>query len=199
MGKKDPRVDKYIATAPDFARPILSHIRNLIHTADPEIEESLKWSCPHFVHNGIVCGMAAFKNHCGLNFWRGKLILGDNGQKEGMGHFGKITQLSDLPKDHQLIRYIKRAVRLNQDGIKGPSKRKSTVTKEVVIPDYFGAALKKNKKALSTFENFSSSHKKEYIEWITEAKREETRQKRINTAIEWLSEGKGLSWRYERC
>jgi len=143
--------------------------------------------------------MAAFKNHCGLNFLGGKLILGDNGQKEGMGHFGKITQLSDLPKDHQLIRYIKRAVRLNQDGIKGPSKRKSTVTKEVVIPDYFGAALKKNKKALSTFENFSSSHKKEYIEWITEAKREETRQKRINTAIEWLSEGKARNWRYERC
>jgi uncharacterized protein YdeI (YjbR/CyaY-like superfamily) len=104
-----------------------------------------------------------------------------------------------LPKDHQLIRYIKQAVRLNQHGIKGPSKPKSTVTKEVVIPDYFGAALKKNKKALSTFENFSSSHTKEYIEWITEAKCEETRQKRINTAIEWLSEGKGLNWRYERC
>jgi uncharacterized protein YdeI (YjbR/CyaY-like superfamily) len=199
MGKKDPRIDAYISKAPEFARPILSHIRELIHAADPQIEESLKWSCPHFVHNGIVCGMAAFKNHCGLNFWKGKLILASNGQKEGMGHFGKITRLSDLPKDSELIRYIKEAVRLNEQGITPPSKSKSTAKKELVLPGYFTAALKKNKKALNTFQSFSHSHRKEYIEWITGAKREETRQKRISTALEWLSEGKPLNWRYERC
>ena len=156
------------------------------------------------MHKGILCGMAAFKNHCTFGFWKHALLFAnDKAAKkladEAMGQFGRITSLSDLPKDEVLIGYIKEAVRLNEEGIKPPAKPKSKVKKELVVPDYFMAALKKNKKALTTFEGFSYSHKKEYVEWITEAKGEDTRRKRLETAIGWLAEGKARNWKYMKC
>jgi uncharacterized protein YdeI (YjbR/CyaY-like superfamily) len=201
MATKDPRVDAYIAKSADFAKPILAHVRKLAHAAFPGIEETLKWGMPHFLHKGILFGMAGFKQHCTLHFWNGKMVLGDNirnPNEGGMGQFGRITALSDLPGEKVLIRYIKKAVELNEAGIK-KAPRKSKPKKRLVVPGYFAVALKKNKKALIAFENFSYSHKKEYLDWITEAKREETRAKRMETAILWLAKGKSRNWKYMNC
>jgi len=204
MPTKDPRVDAYIAKAADFAKPILTHIRKLVHAGCPEVVEAMKWSFPNFDHKGIMCSMAAFKQHCTFGFWKSELILGSTGaENEAMGHFGRITSLGDLPKDKVLLGYIKKAAELNEAGIKKPAPVRSKVKKELVVPDYFMATLKKNKKknkkALATFDNFSYSHRKEYVEWITEAKREETRAKRMATTLEWLAKGKSRNWKYERC
>ncbi|MBM3840792.1 MAG: hypothetical protein FJ398_23110 [Verrucomicrobia bacterium] len=175
MGKRDDRVDAYIAKSADFAKPILNHIRKLVHHACPDVEETMKWSFPHFDYKGVLCSMASFKAHCAFGFWKGALIFGkDKGpatpEDQAMGQFGRITSLSDLPKDDVLIGYIKKAVELNEAGVKLSVRPKSKDKKELIVPDYFVALLKKNKKALSTFEAFSYSHKKEYVEWITEAK-----------------------------
>src|SRR5262245_17354414 len=163
MAIKDPRVDTYIAKSADFAKPILRHLRKLIHSACPDVEETLKWSMPAFMHKGILCGMAAFKQHCAFGFWKNKLLFANDPAAkkradEAMGSFGRITSLSDLPKDDVLLRYIKEAVRLNDEGIKSSLKRRPKAKKELVVPDYFLAALKKNKRALMTFESFSYSH-----------------------------------------
>jgi len=201
MGKKDPRIDAYIAKSADFAKPILRHIRELIHKGCPEVEETTKWSFPNFMHKGILCGMAAFKEHCSLGFWKGELIFGKapGNDGEGMGQFGKLKTLSDLPADRVLLGYIKEAARLNEEGIKRPAKPRPKVRKELVVPDFLAAALKKNNRALATFEGFSYSHKKEYLEWITEAKGEDTRQRRLSTAIEWMTQGKPRNWKYMNC
>ena len=204
MGKKDPRIDVYIARSADFAKPILNHIRKLVHAACPEVEETLKWNFPHFMRQGILCGMAAFKAHCALGFWKGSLIFPKKkspagAEESAMGHFGRIITLSDLPSDRVLIGYIKEAARLNDAGIKVLAQSKPREQKELAVPAYFLSALKKNKKALMAFKNFSYSHKKDYVEWITEAKREETRSKRIETALKWLAQGKGRNWKYEKC
>ena len=201
MPTKDPRIDKYIKEAADFAKPILIHIRKLVHAGCPEVEETLKWGMPSFLHKGILCGMAAFKQHCTFGFWKGSLIIGKDGrsQEEAMGQFGRLTSLADLPSDKVILGYIKEAVRLNDEDVKVPRQAPSKVKKELVIPDYFLAVLKKNKKAFATFEKLSYSHKREYVEWITEAKAEETRQRRLQTALEWLAEGKARHWKYEKC
>ena len=206
MPTRDPRVDAYIENAAEFAKPILNHIRKLVHTACPNVEETLKWGMPHFMRNGILCSMAAFKEHCALNFWKGDLIFADGKvsvtQDKGMGQFGRVSQLFELPTDDVMIGYIKEAVRLNEAGIteigaKPPPRPRSKEKKELEVPDDLMAALKKNKKALATFQNFSYSNKKEYVKWITEAKREETRKKRIQTAVEWMAKGKPRDWKYQ--
>jgi uncharacterized protein YdeI (YjbR/CyaY-like superfamily) len=201
MGKKDPRIDAYIAKAAPFAQPILKLVRKLAHAADPGIEETLKWGMPHFLHEGIVFGMAAFKAHCMLGFWKGSMILdADNKPAEvAMGQFGRITGLADLPADKVLTSYIKQAVKLNLEGIQKAPRPRPKERKPLVIPDYFKASLRKNKKAQATFDGFSPSHKKEYVEWVTEAKQEETRQRRLETAIEWMAKGKSRNWKYEKC
>ena len=200
MGKKDARVDAYIAKSPGFAKPILDHLRELVHAGCPKVEETMKWSFPHFMHQGILCSMAAFKQHCTFGFWRGSLIFGQGQtEKEAMGQFGRITTLADLPADEILLGHLEKAVALNETGVKPPPKPGSKEKKELVVPDFFMAVLRGNKKALGTFESFSYSHKKEYVEWITEAKTEETRQRRIATAIEWLAEGKPRHWKYANC
>ena len=202
MPTKDPRIDAYIANSADFAKPILNHFRTLVHAACPQVEETLKWSCPHFMYKGMLCSMASFKNHCTFGFWKHSLILNKHqGAKPGdasMGQFGRITALSDLPKDALLTRYIKEAARLNEAGIKLPARPKPEKRKELAIPDEFMAVLKKNPKALSAFENFSYSHKKEYVHWISEAKRDQTRKQRIETALAWLAEGKPRHWKYTK-
>lgn len=201
MPKLDRRVDAYIAAAAAFARPILRHLRQLVHTACPEVEETLKWRCPAFMHQGMLCGMAAFKHHCTFGFWKHSLIIRQNPAsqakaKEAMGQCGRITSLSDLPSDRELLGCLKRAVELNEQGIKvsrlPPARRKRNLT----IPADLSAALKQNRKAATTFADFSSSHKREYIEWITEAKREETRTRRLQTTLAWLAEGKVRNWKY---
>lgn len=205
MPKKDKRVTEYINAREPFAGPVLKHLRELVHKASPEIEENIKWGMPSFEYNGMVCSMAAFKKHCTFTFPKAALMKDpdkvlDKVGKTAMGQFGKITSLSDLPADRILIKYIKEAVKLNKGGAKLPVQTKDGKKKKPLdIPGYFTDALKKNKKALKTFEAFSPSHKHEYIEWVTEAKREPTRQKRITTAIEWMSEGKSRNWKYENC
>ena len=203
MAKKDPRVDACIAKSAAFAQPILKHIRKLVHFGCPEVEETIKWQFPSFMYKGMLCGMAAFKNHCTFGFWKHELIFGKeklaaNGEERGMGQFGRITSLSDLPKDVVLLGYIKEAVRLNDEGIKAPSRAKPK-KKALIVPDYFMKELKKNTKALAVFEGFSYSHKKEYVEWLTEAKTDETRNRRLATTLEWLAQGKSRNWKYMNC
>jgi uncharacterized protein YdeI (YjbR/CyaY-like superfamily) len=198
MGKKDARVDKYIAESAEFARPILIHIREIIHKACPEVEEIIKWSFPNFSYKGNLCSMASFKNHCAFGFWKVSLMKDPDkifsaSEDGGMGNLGRISSLKDLPKDKVLIAYIKEAMALNEAGIK-VIKEKPAEKKELVIPGYFTNALTKSKKAKDVFDAFSYSHKKEYIEWITEA----TRERRIETAIKWLGEGKTRMWKYQK-
>jgi uncharacterized protein YdeI (YjbR/CyaY-like superfamily) len=198
MAKKDPRIDAYIAKSADFAKPILAHLRKVVHAGCPQVEETLKWSMPHFDYKGVMCGMAAFKEHCSFGFWKADLILdkGNQPEKRGMGSFGCIKSLKDLPGEKTLIGYVKKAAALNEAGIKVPGRTQPKKRAPIPVPDYFAAALKKNVKAGKTFESFSPSHRREYLEWITEAKREETRQERMATSIKWLSEGKARHWKY---
>ncbi|HEX8076980.1 MAG TPA: YdeI/OmpD-associated family protein [Chthoniobacterales bacterium] len=198
MATKDPRIDAYIAKSADFAKPILKHLRKVVHAGCPEVQETLKWSMPHFDHKGVMCGMAAFKEHCAFGFWKADLILdrGQRTEKSGMGSFGCIKSLADLPNEKTLIGYVKKAAALNEAGIKAPGRAKPKKREPLPMPDDLTAALKKNAKARKTFEAFSPSHQREYIEWITEAKREETRKHRLATSVEWLSEGKARNWKY---
>ena len=192
MPKKDPRVDAYIARSADFAKPILNRIRKLVHAACPDVTETIKWNSPFYEHKGILLATPAFKRHCALIFWKGRLFL----SKDQKTKLRRLTSISDLPGDKILTGYIRKAVALNEAGVKTP-RPKPKAKKALVVPDYFLAALKKNKKALTAFENFSPSHKREYVEWITEAKREETRAKRIKTAIELMARGKSRNWKYQ--
>lgn len=201
MSTRINAIDLYIEKSADFAKPILEHFRDLVHKACPNVEEKMKWSFPHFDYKGaMMCSMAAFKQHCAINFWKASLMKDQYklfSRNEAMGHFGKITSLKDLPSDKILLEYIKEAAKLNEDNIKLPSRFK-TEAKTIETPDYFMSALKKNKAAWKNFDAFSPSHKKEYNEWITEAKTEETRNKRMTQAIEWIAEGKGRNWKYAR-
>ena len=203
MAKKEKAIDAYIAKSADFAKPILKHIRELVHKTCPDVEEKMKWSFPHFDYKGeMMCSMAAFKQHAVFGFWRAALmkdpVLVENAKSEvAMGHLGKLTSLKDVPSDKKMTAWIKEAMSLTDKGIRLPSKAKTTEKKELVIPDYFTKALSKNKKAKQVFEDFSYSHKKDYVEWFTEAKTEETRNKRMATALEWLAEGKSRHWRYQ--
>ena len=200
MPNTDPRIDAYIAKAGDFAKPILKHVRKLVHDECPSVEETLKWGMPTFVHRGILCGMASFKQHCSIGFWKHELVVDDKpGERDGMGSFGKMTSLSDLPGDAKMRAYIRKAMKLNEDGVKVPSKVRPKKAKVLKAPPYFVAALKKNKKALATFDAFSPSKKNDYVEWVTEAKTEETRDRRLAQAVEWMAEGKARNWKYEKC
>ena len=198
----DKRVDAYIEKSADFAKPILNHLRKLIHKASPEISETIKWSFPHFDYKGTVCHFASFKQHCAFGFWKSSLLpdpknILESNRDSAMSQFGRITSLADLPPDEILIQYIRNAVVLNETGVKLPPKKK-TVAAEAEVPAYFTEALSKNALAESSFGAFSNSHKKEYLEWLAEAKTEATRQKRMKTALEWLSEGKSRNWKYNK-
>lgn len=200
MGKKDPRVDAYIAKSADFAKPILRHLRKLMHQADPDIEETLKWGMPSFMHHGILCGMAAFTAHATFGFWKGKLIVDAKSNKnyEAMGQFGRITKMGDLPSKRVLAGYIRQAMRLNEENVKVPRaapKPKAPIR----VPADLRVALARSAKAKKTFDEFPPSHRREYLEWILEAKREETRKKRIAQTVEWLAAGRKRNWKYENC
>ena len=200
--KTDTRIDAYIEKSAPFAKPILQHIRTLVHQACPDAQETIKWGMPFFEYKGIICNMAAFKNHCSLGFFKAGQMQSaaelQANNEEAMGHLGKITSLQDLPPDEVLIGYSKEAATLNESGIKKATPKKSTEKKELTIPEEVIRALETNAAAKLTFNNFPYSHKKEYVEWITEAKTEATRSKRIATMLEWLQEGKSRNWKYER-
>jgi uncharacterized protein YdeI (YjbR/CyaY-like superfamily) len=200
MPKTDPRIDEYIEKAADFAKPILLHLRKLVHEAAPDIEETLKWSMPSFVQQGIVCGFASFKEHCTFGFWKQSLLEQSAFPEErtAMGSFGRIRSMDDLPSDEMLTKLIKDAVQLNIDGVK-VKKTVSKEKKELVVPDILLEALARNEAAAATFDRFPYSKRKDYVEWITEAKTDTTRDKRLATTVEWLAEGKSRNWKYENC
>jgi uncharacterized protein YdeI (YjbR/CyaY-like superfamily) len=195
MASHDPAVDAYIAKSADFARPILEHIRHIIHAACPEVEESIKWRCPHFLHQGkLMCSMAAFKQHCSLHFWHGKEVVGET-DAEGMGQFGKITSIKELPNKKELVAYVRKAAALRESGVM--KTRPTGATKPAPeLPADFAALLKKHAAAGKHYQAFSPSARREYVDWINEAKTDATRQKRMTTALEWLAEGKHRNWKY---
>jgi uncharacterized protein YdeI (YjbR/CyaY-like superfamily) len=196
--KPDPRVDAYISKAPEFAKPILKYLRATVHDACPEVVETMKWSRPHFDYKGILCGMSAFKEHCAFGFWKGSLIVadGDNKNSSGMGQFGRLASLNDLPPKRQIVAYVHAAMKLNDAGVVSPMRANRQPRKPLPVPSDLVAALKRNKQARAAFDNFSPSNQREYIVWITEAKTEDTRQRRLETTIEWVAEGKPRNWKY---
>ena len=200
MPALDPRVEAYIEKSADFAKPILDHIRKLVHKACPEIQETIKWSFPHFDYKGTVCSMASFKQHCAFGFWKQSLLEQSAfpSEKTAMGSFGRIRSVNDLPSDKVMMGLIRQAVELNEKGIK-VAKKRPVEKKQLAVPPDLTKALSKNKAAKAVFEKFSPSHKNEYLKWIEEAKTESTRNKRLATTVEWLSEGKIRNWKYEKC
>lgn len=200
MGKMDPKVDAYIAKAKPFAQPILEHLRELMHKACPEVEESMKWSQPFFSYKGtILANMSGFKEHCHFGFW-------DKGMAEelrnsGDGPLKRILSEKELPADKQMLTWIRQAAaNVDKGAYRSPiAEREKKVKPEAKVPADLTAALKKNKSAAATFKGFSPSCRREYVEWIEEAKREETRAKRVATAVEWIAEGKQRNWKYQNC
>ncbi len=198
MGASNPSVTAYIANSADFARPIFERLRRLFHQACPAIEEKLKWNCPSFEYKGLVGGFAGFKAHAVFGFWRQDVLPDPHGLFKARGPFGaKLTDVSQLPSDDVILQYIKRAVALNEKG--APARFKAKPKPPLKVPAYFMAAVRKNRKALAAYEAFPPSHKREYVEWVVEAKQEETRKKRLGKAIQWMTEGKSRNWKYEKC
>jgi uncharacterized protein YdeI (YjbR/CyaY-like superfamily) len=200
MGTRDARIDAYIAKSAEFARPILTHLRDAVHSACPAVEETIKWSMPYFTYKGMLCGMAAFKQHVTFGFWKGALITGvaPNSAQGGdaMGNLGKLTTLKDVPSRTVLTRYVKEAMRLNDEG-SVVARPKGAPKPAAAVPPELRGALARNRKAAATFESFSPSQRREYVEWVIEAKRDETKAKRVAQAVEWLAEGKQRNWKYQ--
>ncbi|MGM9485304.1 YdeI/OmpD-associated family protein [Roseateles sp. NT4] len=198
MPTLDPRIDTYLAGVPEFAKPILERLREDVHAACPDVVETIKWSRPHFTLNDkLLCGMSAFKAHCAFGFWEREGAA--EGQGGAMGDFGRITSLKDLPSRAELRKQIKAAAALLQAGAPRATKPNREPRPQLEMPDDFAAALAKVKAAKQHFEAFAPSKQRDYLEWVLEAKREETRTKRIAQSVEWLAEGKSRNWKYEGC
>jgi uncharacterized protein YdeI (YjbR/CyaY-like superfamily) len=197
---QDPRIDAYIERAAPFAQPILRALREAVHAACPQVEETIRWGMPSFTHaGGILCQMAAFKQHASFGYWKHALVMGEDVERDGMGSYGKMASIKDIPSKKRLLADIRKAMKLNEDGVKVPAARKSAAKPAAEPPAELVAALKKNKAAKATFDAFPPGCRREYIEWITEAKREETRARRLAQTVEWLAEGKRRNWKYENC
>jgi hypothetical protein len=199
MPKSDKRVDAYMAKAEPFAQPILEHLRALVHKACPDVEETIKWSFPVFEYKGLLCSMASFKKHCSFTFFKAaymsdKSLITNANAEVAMGHMGKIMSLKDLPADKKIMANIREAMKLNEDGVH--VEKKASVKKPVVVPVYMKKALASAPESNATFNTFSPSHQREYVEWITEAKTDSTREKRMAQMLEWLAEGKSRNWKY---
>jgi len=200
MTSHDPRIDAYIARSAEFARPILEHLRERVHAACPEVEEGIKWSMPFFSYKGApMCMMAAFKQHCSFGFWLSKEVTGGS-DEDGMGQFGKLATLQDLPSDRQLAAHLKKAMALNEAGVK-KARPKAAAKPAPTLPDDLSALLAKRQHAAArkAWDSFPPGAQREYVEWIGEAKTDTTRQKRLATTLEWLAEGKRRNWKYEKC
>lgn len=202
MTKRIPEVDAYIAASPEFARPILKKLRTLYHKGSPRMQESIKWRAPFFECDGIVGSMSAFKQHVSFGFWKAAKLEDPHGlfELEGDAQMAmvKVTSLADLPPDDVLVEYVRDAVRINAEAAEGPKQKCAPrkPTKELVVPEELALALERNEQARATFDAFPPSQRKEYAEWIAEAKQESTRARRVETAIEWLAEGKSRHWKY---
>lgn len=197
---RDQRVDDYINRKAEFAKPILLNMRETIHAACPQAQETIKWGAPAFMYKGEILGiMAAFKAHAVFNLWRGSQVLSDTGSEEAaMGQFGRMTSVEDVPDRKSFSAILQKAMALIDNGVKSPRAKKEP-RPELETPDDLKAALADNRKAAATFEAFSPSCRREYVEWVTEAKREETRQKRLIEAVAMMAEGKKRNWKYEKC
>ncbi|MBB5058581.1 uncharacterized protein YdeI (YjbR/CyaY-like superfamily) [Granulicella aggregans] len=203
------KLDAYIADAPEFAQPILTHLRGLVHRASPEIEEAIKWRQPFFLHRGsLLCFMAAFKQHCSFGFWGAEMSAvmkqdgreGEDGAKGSRGAFGRITSVADLPSNKEMLGYIKQAIAFTETATDAPKPARTRKPKpEVEPPAEFALAIKQSDGATKAFAALSPSCRREYINWILEAKRAETKERRIQTAVQWITEGKSLNWKYENC
>ncbi|MBK9768568.1 MAG: YdeI/OmpD-associated family protein [Chloracidobacterium sp.] len=193
------RIDAYIEKSQDFAKPVLTHLRALVHSACPDTTETIKWGMPSFGYKGILCGFAAFKQHCTFGFWKQSLMESDefSDTKTAMGSFGRLTSLDDLPSDAVLKKLIKQAMKLNDDGTKAVKSKPAS--KALAVPEILLEALAKDERAAETFNNFPAGCRREYIQWITEATTDATREKRVATTLEWLREGKRRNWKYEKC
>ncbi len=206
MAQYDPAVEAYIDNSADFAKPILLHVRKLIHKTCPTVEEAIKWGIPHFDYKGgIMCMLAAYKGHCSFTFHKAPNMR-DKRLKESLQvkaiqrYMGKLTTLADLPADKELVAYIKEAMVINETGAKTtkPAKIKPASTAVTEAPDYFTKMLAADAKASKIFNEQSPSFRKNYIVWITDAKTDATRQKRIEQSLEWIAQGKGRFWQYEK-
>jgi uncharacterized protein YdeI (YjbR/CyaY-like superfamily) len=195
---RDPRIDTYIARQRDFARPILEHLRKAVHAACPEAEETLKWSAPAFAYKGkTLAMMAAFKQHATLSFWRGAEVLGEDAQDGAMGQFGRLQSLADLPSEEKLAELIRKTMEMIESGA---SQKRTAISKpEVPVPEDFQTAMDADGRAAAAFRAFPPSCRREYVEWVVDAKRPGTREKRITQSVEWLTEGKKRNWKYEKC
>ena len=213
MPSHDPRVDAFIAKSPDFAKPILEHVRAAVHAGCPQVEETIKWSFPFFCYKGkILCFMSAFTKHAAFGFYRGALVLGERGQnREAMGSFGRLTSVRDLPSRRVLAGFVRKAAAIAEAAGKMPvSARRGAkdLTKPAAparpakpalrVPPALAAALKKSAKLRARWEAFSPSHRREYLEWILGAKQEATRERRLTQAIAQIAEGKSQNWKYVR-
>jgi uncharacterized protein YdeI (YjbR/CyaY-like superfamily) len=196
---RDPRIDAYIARQAEFARPILEHLRAAVHAAYPDVEEALKWGMPAFLHQGkLLCTMAAFKAHATFGFWKGALVAATEGlERKAMGQFGRLTSLADLPDEATIKAMVRKAVSLTEQGVKAvrPKKRPNL---ELDMPEDLQKALDANPAASRHFSEFSPAARREYVEWVGDAKRPETRARRVAEAMEWIAEGKKRHWKYER-
>ena len=196
---RDPRIDAYIERAAPFAQPILQHVRVLVHEACPAVEETIKWGMPTFVHAGaILCGMAAFRQHASFGFWKHALVVGEGEPRDGMGSYGKLVSLDDLPPKRTLLAHLRKAVALNEAGVKSPARKSAPKPPPETTPE-LAAALAQSPAAKAAFDAFPPGCRREYIEWITGAKRPETRARRVSEAVEWMAEGKRRNWKYENC
>jgi uncharacterized protein YdeI (YjbR/CyaY-like superfamily) len=202
MEKFDPRIDAYIAKSADFAKPILIHIRQVVHQASPLITETVKWGMPFFDYKGPVCMMAAFKQHLGFGFWKASRLndpdhlLQGSDEEAAAGSFGRIVTLGDLPSDKALMDFVQQMIKINESGVK-EAKKPSAPKAELAMPANFEKLLRGNLVAMDNFEKFSPSKKREYLEWFAETKSDATREKRIEQALEWISEGKSRHWKYQ--
>jgi uncharacterized protein YdeI (YjbR/CyaY-like superfamily) len=201
MPSHDPRIDAYIDRQAAFAQVILAYVRELVHEACPDVEETIKWGMPTFVDSdGILCGMAGFKQHASFGFWKHALVVGDDQPRVGMGSYGKLTTLDDLPPRPQLLAHVRKAMALNAAGKSSPVARRTVRAKPpATMPPDLASALDGNAKAKAVFDGFPPGQRREYIDWVSDAKRDDTRQKRVLQAVEWLAEGKRRNWKYERC
>jgi hypothetical protein len=197
LGTRDRRVDAYIAKSADFAHPILERLRRVVHAACPDVEETIKWGMPHFVHQGILCHMAAFKRHCAFGFWKSsRVIVRDARAAQAMGQFGRIVETGDLPPRRTLEALVRKAARLNEAGVPSPTRSKPARRSPPRAPADLRAALAGNAKARATFAALPPSGRRDYVEWLLEAKRAGTRARRLAQAVAWLAAGKARNWRY---
>ena len=197
MASRDRRIDDFIAEAPAFAKPILRELRKRVHANAPGVTETIRWGMPYFRYkDSLLCGMAAFKAHCAFGFWHPMMRTADK-SPEGMGQFGRLESMADLPSAAEFARFVRKAMQLVDEGVKAPKRAPPPKDRAVMVPADLAALLAKNARARAAFEGFSYSKRKEYVDWIVGAKREETRAKRLKTAIAQLAEGKSLMWKYE--